>query len=149
MNQSVTALGVVIVAFSLVGCSGSEKPAATTVTKTAISTATSTVTVASSAAPAAPIAPGSPAESAPPQPAETWIMPDLIGRNLQAAQDAIQSLTANSVFFSGSTDLTGRGRAQIVDRNWQVCTSTPSPGESFSTTTKIDFGVVKDSESCP
>jgi hypothetical protein len=77
-------------------------------------------------------------------------MPDLRGQNLQAAQDAIQALTGNPLFVSTSTDLTGKSRNQIVDRNWQVCTSTPPPGESFTSKSKVDFGVVKlPSESCP
>jgi hypothetical protein len=76
-------------------------------------------------------------------------MPDLIGMDLQGAQDAVQSLTDGEVFFSSSTDLSGQGRAQIVDRNWTVCTSTPPPGAALTTTTSIDFGVVRDTESCP
>jgi hypothetical protein len=77
-------------------------------------------------------------------------MPDLIGSNLQDAQDAIQKLTNNEVFFSGSTDLTGKGRNQIMDANWQVCTSKPPPGTTITKDTMIDFGVVRvDSESCP
>ncbi|WP_199178206.1 hypothetical protein [Mycobacterium hubeiense] len=77
-------------------------------------------------------------------------MPNLIGKNLQDAQDAIQQLTNGDVFYSGSTDLTGRGRNQMIDNNWQVCTSTPVPGESFTNNTVIDFGVVRiESEECP
>ena len=77
-------------------------------------------------------------------------MPNLIGRNLQDAQDAIQAVTNNEVFFSGSTDLTGQGRNQVVDANWQVCTSTPPPGATITKDTAIDFGVVRiDVEDCP
>ena len=77
-------------------------------------------------------------------------MPDLTGRNLQAAQDAIQALTNDEVFFTSSTDLTGRGRNQVLDRNWQVCTSTPAPGATFTKDTAINFGVVRvDTERCP
>lgn len=80
----------------------------------------------------------------------TWTMPDLRGSSLQEAQDAIQALTDNQVFYTGSTDLTGQGREQLMDRNWVVCTSTPDPGQRFTTDTAIDFGVVKmDSETCP
>ncbi|MCV7288195.1 hypothetical protein H7J87_23005 [Mycolicibacterium wolinskyi] len=80
----------------------------------------------------------------------SWTMPNLIGMDLQGAQDAIQSLTRGQVWLSTSTDLTGQGRAQISDRNWQVCSSTPPPGMSFTTTTEIDFGVVRiDTEECP
>jgi hypothetical protein len=79
----------------------------------------------------------------------SWTMPNLVGMDLQGAQDAIQSLTHDQVWFSSSTDLTGKGRAQIVDRNWTVCTSTPTPGMAFTATTKINFGVVRDTEKCP
>jgi len=79
----------------------------------------------------------------------SWTMPNLIGMDLQGAQDAVQSLTGGTVWFSGSTDRTGKGRARIVDRNWQVCTSTPAPGATFTTSTTIDFGVVRDTEKCP
>lgn len=87
----------------------------------------------------------------PPASAEpSWTMPNLIGKDLQGAQDAIQSLTHDAVWYTGSTDLTGKGRAQISDRNWQVCTSTPPPGASFTASTKVDFGVVRiDTEVCP
>lgn len=78
-----------------------------------------------------------------------WTMPNLIGMDLQGAQDAIQSLTRGAVWFSGSTDLTGKGRAQIIDRNWQVCTSSPAAGATITTTTQIRFGVVRDSDKCP
>ncbi|MHC9290822.1 hypothetical protein ACRCUN_00040 [Mycobacterium sp. LTG2003] len=79
----------------------------------------------------------------------TWTMPNLIGKDLQGAQDGIQSLTGGEVWFSSSTDLTGQGRAQISDRNWQVCSSTPPPGATFTVSTEIDFGVVRVSEDCP
>lgn len=85
-----------------------------------------------------------------PASAEPWTMPNLIGVDLQGAQDAIQSASGGLVWFSSSTDLTGQNRAQIMDRAWVVCTSTPPPGLSFTTTTEINFGVVKkDIESCP
>jgi hypothetical protein len=80
----------------------------------------------------------------------SWTMPNLIGQDLQGAQDAIQSLTHDAVWFSSSTDLTGQGRAQISDRNWVVCSSTPAPGGTFTASTKVDFGVVRiDTETCP
>ena len=80
---------------------------------------------------------------------QSWTMPNLIGMDLQGAQDAVQSLTHGEVWFSSSTDLTGQGRAQIVDRNWTVCSSTPAAGTAFTATTTIDFGVVRDTEKCP
>lgn len=94
---------------------------------------------------------GSAIALSPPAAAESsWTMPNLIGMDLQGAQDAIQSVSGGQVWFSSSTDLTGQGRAQLSDRNWQVCSSTPAPGATFTATTSIDFGVVRiDSEECP
>ena len=57
------------------------------------------------------------AVSPPASAAPSWTMPNLIGMDLQGAQDAIQSVTGGEVWFSSSTDLTGRGRAQLSDRN--------------------------------
>ncbi|WP_416583628.1 hypothetical protein [Mycolicibacterium elephantis] len=85
-----------------------------------------------------------------PAAADSWTMPDLIGVDLQGAQDAIQSVSDGKVWFSSSTDLTGQGRMQVNDRAWVVCSSTPPPRAAFTTGTKIDFGVVrKGIESCP
>jgi len=83
------------------------------------------------------------------EPVESWTMPNEIGRNLQRAQDDLQALTGNPMFISTSEDLTGRGRQQILDRNWQVCSSSPPPGAIFTSETNVVFGVVRDSENCP
>jgi hypothetical protein len=128
-----------IVAVAVSGCGGGSAPAPATVTVHD--------TAPSSRVQAAPTAPP---VAAPPVEAQSWVMPDFSGQNLQAAQDAIQALTGNPGFFSTSTDLTGQARMQVMDRNWQVCSSTPAPGEAFSSASGVDFGVVKlDSESCP
>jgi hypothetical protein len=85
-----------------------------------------------------------------PASAQPWTMPNLIGMDLQGAQDVVQSVSGGEAWFSGSTDLTGQDRAQILDRAWVVCSSTPPAGTPFTTTTEINFGVVKkDIESCP
>lgn len=78
-----------------------------------------------------------------------WRMPDLVGTGLQKAQDDIQRLTHDKVFFTSSHDLTGRGRHQLIDSDWQVCTQNVRPGTTITAATKIDFGVVKLAESCP
>jgi hypothetical protein len=88
------------------------------------------------AAPAAP-APAAPVTTAPAQaptaapatatPALVRVpMPDVVGMNLQAAQDLIQEA---GVFLSRSEDATGAGRLQINDSNWVVVAQTPAPGE--------------------
>ena len=55
-------------------------------------------------------------------------MPNEVGSVLQDAQDAIQKLTGNVVFFTGSHDAGGRGRHQILDRDWKICDQNIAPG---------------------
>ncbi len=76
-------------------------------------------------------------------------MPDLVGRTLQNAQDSIQALTADAIFFTGSVDALGAGRSQILDSNWQVCSQNVSAGAEFSADSKIEFAAVKLTETCP
>jgi beta-lactam-binding protein with PASTA domain len=52
-------------------------------------------------------------------------MPNVVCMNLQDAQDTIQ---AAGVFFSRSEDATGKGRMQVLDRNWIVVAQAPAPG---------------------
>jgi hypothetical protein len=78
-----------------------------------------------------------------------WTMPNLVGTDLQAAQNAIQKLTGDPIFLTGSHDATGRGRHQILDTDWRVCTQNVAPGATFTPKTRIDFGAVKNGESCP
>lgn len=81
---------------------------------------------------------------------DSWTMPDESGKDLQAAQDDIQSLTDDGIFYTRSHDATGQGRSQILDRDWQVCDQDPAPGTKITSDTKIDFGVVRvDTEQCP
>jgi hypothetical protein len=139
MVRVVAAAVVAVSSIIVAGCGGAgDSPTTVTVRDTVTSSG-----VANSPS-APPPVPSSPAAE------QTWTMPDLRGRNLQDAQDAIQQLTNNEVVLTGSTDLTGQARNQMMDRNWQVCTSTPAAGESFTKTTAIDFGVVRiDTETCP
>jgi hypothetical protein len=89
-----------------------------------------TVTAAPAPAPApvveAPAAAPAPATQAAPLAEAKVPMPDVVGMNLQAAQDLIQT---QGVFFSRSEDATGAGRMQILDRDWVVVDQTPAAGE--------------------
>ncbi len=76
-------------------------------------------------------------------------MPDLVGRDLQSAQDAIQRVTGNPLFVTRSKDASGRGRTQVLDRNWTVCAQDVVAGQRFTSSTTITFSVVKDDENCP
>jgi hypothetical protein len=95
--------------------------------------------------------PTEPATIAPPEgkPARQWTMPNLVGVNLQQAQDQLQSLTGGALFFTSSHDATTGGRSQVVDSNWKVCSQSIAAGAAITSDSKIDFGAVKLEESCP
>jgi len=71
---------------------------------------------------------------------EDKLMPDLICRGLQAAQDEIQD---RGVFGSKSKDATGEGRRQLWDRNWVVVAQDPEPGEKIGEFEAILYVVKK------
>ncbi|MGH4007968.1 MAG: PASTA domain-containing protein [Pseudonocardiaceae bacterium] len=75
-------------------------------------------------------------------------MPDLVGLNLQEAQNTIQKLTDFGIAWTRSHDSTGAGRQQVWDQNWRVCSQNIPPGTTITTSTVIDFGTVKLSERC-
>jgi hypothetical protein len=73
------------------------------------------------------------------------VLPDLVGRGLQNAQDAAQDA---GFFALTSHDALGRGRSQLLDRDWKVCFQDPAPG-MVRTSTTVDLGAVGLDESCP
>jgi hypothetical protein len=81
--------------------------------------------------------------------ATSWTMPNLVGSNLQSAQDQIQKLTDFAIAITTSHDATGAGRHQVFDRNWQVCSQNIAPGSKIDSSARIDFGAVKLEEPCP
>jgi hypothetical protein len=68
---------------------------------------------------------------------------DFVGMELQTAQDAAQG---DGIHALDSTDATGQGRMQLLDRNWTVCAQTPAAGETMSTDDTLTFDTVKSSE---
>jgi hypothetical protein len=78
----------------------------------------------------------------------SWIMPDLRGWRLNAAKREILRLTDDNVSSLKSHDASGAGRAQFWDPDWKVCSQNVPPGARITTTTTIDFGVVKIRENC-
>lgn len=75
----------------------------------------------------------------------TATLPDLVGKGLQSAQDAAVAAGFEQVH---SHDATGRGRAQVVDRDWKVCFSRPGPGK-VPVGSVVELAAVKAGESCP
>ncbi|WP_404962549.1 hypothetical protein [Streptomyces sp. 147326] len=101
------------------------------------------------APPAATTAAPAPAGSAPVPPKAgkpAAVVPDFAGQVLQSAQNNAQ---AAGFYLLSSHDALGKNRHQVLDRNWKVCTQTPAAGTATATDTKIDFGTVKNEESCP
>jgi hypothetical protein len=80
---------------------------------------------------------------------DSFVMPHEVGKILQAAQDDVQRVSGNPIFFTSSTDATGAGRHQILDRDSQVCTQSVPAGSKVGPDARIDFGVVRTSETCP
>ncbi len=73
-------------------------------------------------------------------------MPDLIGENLQDAQDELQSLGS---YLMDQIDATGEDRWQLLDSNWYVCRQKPAAGKKVSLTATVKLYVVKLEETCP
>jgi hypothetical protein len=103
---------------------------------------------AASASPSQPIASAT-RGSQPATRQNSATMPNLVGWQLQSAQDRIQSLTNFGIAVTTSHDATGAGRHQVWDRNWKVCSQNIPPGATIDSGTRIDFGAVKIEESCP
>lgn len=74
-------------------------------------------------------------------------MPDVVGTDLQTAQDTVQQLTGFRVVVS-SHDRTGANRTQVFDREWTVCTQSVPAGGVLVPDAMVDFGVVAADETC-
>lgn len=108
-------------------------------------TATVTATPSSSPSPTENEA----TQSKPEPNSKTFVMPNEVGKNLQAAQDHIQRVSDNPFFFTSSKDATSDNRMQLLDRDWQVCSQNVAPGTTADKHTDIVFAVVKTYEECP
>ena len=76
--------------------------------------------------------------------AETATLPNLVGQDLQAAQDEAQ---AAGFYVLDDQDASGQNRLQVFDRNWTVCSQDPGPG-THPTDTPVILYAVKDDETC-
>lgn len=76
-------------------------------------------------------------------------MPDAVGMDLQQAQDLLQDVSGNFLYYSSSEDATGLGRRQLIDSNWVVCSQNIQPGATVTADLSVILYAVKDDESCP
>lgn len=77
--------------------------------------------------------------------AESFVMPPLVGMNLQKAQNLLQ---ARGSFLLTQTDGTGQERFQMVDYGWKVCAQVPAAGTVTDLATLVELITVKLSEAC-
>lgn len=76
---------------------------------------------------------------------DTFVMPPLVGMNLQDAQDTLQ---AHGSYLLDQTDATGMGRFQLLDSDWKVCYQKPAAGTEVPLMSMVQLGAVKLNESC-
>jgi hypothetical protein len=62
------------------------------------------------------------------------VVPDVVGRNHQEAQDLLQ---ASGFYNLGEADATGRDRLLVIDRNWVVVDQEPRGGSVLDPKQKI------------
>lgn len=152
----VAGLTAMAVLGALIGGTSDQEPTeAAAATTSAATTSASTSTTSASAArapatssvPAPPPSPAAPPPTAAAPPATDFVMPDVVGMDLQSAQNLIQT---HGVFLTVSHDLLG-SRNQVLDSNWLVCDQNIPPGQQVTGDVEgeIDLGVVKREESCP
>lgn len=75
-----------------------------------------------------------------PAPVTAGVVPGVVCRDLQAAQDLLQEAGFRVL---ASEDGTGQDRRQLVDRNWLVIRQSAAPGSRPAAATRITLTVVK------
>jgi glucose/arabinose dehydrogenase len=128
--RNILVIATVGVALALAACGSSGAKPATT-TQPPATTAPTTAAPSTTAAPAEP---------------KQGVVPNVVGKDLQLAQDTMQ---AAGYFNLDSRDTTGQGRQQILDRNWKVCKQSVPPGAKVVPGELIVLDAVKQDESCP
>lgn len=80
---------------------------------------------------------------------DCWIMPDLVGTSLHAADLAIKQVTdTNPVVRTASVDASGQGRTRISDSHWRVCWQFPEAGSWIRLGCVVLFHVEFDPDAC-
>ena len=128
MRRIVLLLGVATLLLD--GCTADQKSQDGDVNST-----TSTATALTTATTAAPTTtPGNTSGAA------KIVVPNVVGKDLQFAQDTMQ---AAGLYHLTSHDSTGQGRSQVLDRNWLVTDQTPPAGSKVADDQLIDLGARK------
>jgi len=81
-----------------------------------------------------------PSDGQPVDPVTAGVVPKVVCRDLQSAQDILQAAGFSDL---ASRDGTGEGRAQIIDRNWLVIAQSAAAGSRPDPSRQITLTVVK------
>jgi hypothetical protein len=140
-----------LTAVALAGCGSSSGSGSTADVTPSTETASSPAPLPTASLPAASAAPNTiPPPTSKPAESSSFVMPNEVGKVLQDAQDDLQSVSGNPLYFSTSSDATGAGRHQILDRDWKVCSQSIPPGTTVTSNETPDFAVVRvNTETCP
>ncbi|AYF79416.1 hypothetical protein D7D52_26820 [Nocardia yunnanensis] len=103
-------------------------PPSITATTTPVSTPTITTAPELTTPPPTILTPQAGTTTTPAASGATAVMPNVVCMNLQDAQNKIHQA---GVFYSRSKDATGKGRHQVLDRNWIVIAQNLAPGTPF------------------
>ena len=123
-----------VAALVLAGCADETKSQDGDVNSTTSSTATTTTTAPTTTTTAPTATSGTTAAAA------KITVPNVVGKDLQLAQDTMQ---AAGLYNLTSHDSTGQARLQVLDRNWVVTDQTPAAGSRVAEDQLIDLGARK------
>jgi hypothetical protein len=142
----VAGLAAMAVLGTVIGGTSAQEPSEVAASTTSASASRAPAT-SSSPVPAPPPSSQAPTPTAAAPTGVDFVMPDVVGMDLQSAQNLVQ---AHGVFLTVSHDLRG-SRNQVLDSNWRVCDQNIPPGQRVTGDMEgeIDFGVVKREEPCP
>ena len=127
-----------VAALVLAGCGDETKSQDGDLKSTTSSTATTTTTAPTTTTTAPTATSGTTAAAA------KITVPNVVGKDLQLAQDTMQ---AAGLYHLTSHDSTGQARLQVLDRNWVVTDQTPAAGSSVAADQLIDLGARKFTDS--
>ena len=123
-----------VAALLLAGCGDDAKSQDGDVKSTTSSTATTTTTASTTTTTAPTATSGTTTAAA------KITVPNVVGKDLQLAQDTMQ---AAGLYKLSSHDSTGQARLQVLDRNWLVTDQAPAAGSRVAEDHLIDLGARK------
>lgn len=148
-RRAISVLAFVVAGAACLAACG-EETASPSATETVVVTETATATPSEEVAPKTDTSDDEVGEANGGVTGDSFVMPNEVGKVLQAAQDDLQARSGNSFFYSDSKDATAADRFQALDSGWQVCSQNKKPGAKIAVDDQsIVFAVVRLEENCP